>query len=68
MDTGIWILRCRECKQTFELEVTDASADVVELIRTVPCRHCNHRPDRLPDSHGKVNWHEIVKYSSTIAR
>jgi hypothetical protein len=63
LETGIWLLRCCGCRKTFDLEISDERTFVLDLIKETPCPRCNTKPNRDADRAGRVNWHEIVKYS-----
>jgi len=62
VDTGIWLLRCRSCKNTFDLEITDQNDAVLNLIKVTRCPHCNQSPAHDGDGGQPPRWHEIVNY------
>jgi len=71
MDSGVWLLKCGGCHQTFEIEISDETTLIIDLIKDTSCPHCHMTPTRKADPSGRANWHEIIKfqvYSEKLTR
>lgn len=59
IDSGTWILKCKNCDTDFQLEVT-AGEKVVERAKEAACPHCQKTPAAATGV-----WHHIIGFRNT---
>jgi Zn finger protein HypA/HybF involved in hydrogenase expression len=63
MDTGLWTLKCQNCKESFSLELTPGQR-IIEHARESACPNCHTRPDDVSGKEALERWHRIIGFKA----